>query len=193
MQKCDFTHTCQQVSALRSKCPNGSYRAIWPERVWSFPAFCPWKQTHVEPQHAHCNQNVSEPEVKPRTTTWRGKNKAILAKRACLVFFFFFFFTRLSVRSIKADNRTALGRRSLEVSQRCTCTLSSPNWRWIIYNSDGHVPAQVMPAPCALSTCYTNLTAATLNLLTGLWHSICVDKVGQFFSFITGHRRQFKE
>lgn len=35
----------------------------------------------------------------------------------------------------------------LGVSQRCTCFLLSPsNWRWIIYNSDGHVPAQVMGA-----------------------------------------------
>ncbi len=55
----------------------------------------------------------------------------------------------------------------LEVSQRCTCFLL-PNWRWIIYNSGGHVTAQVMGSHCASSTSYSNLTA-TIDSLTWLW------------------------
>lgn len=193
VQKCDFTHTCQQVSALRS---NAQMAASTPygrsesghfllsvhenKLTWSFSTL-----TVIKRYQSQKSKHALPP----------GEEKTKQFKRKGRVCFLY----RLSVRSIKVDNCTtsirwvALGRRSPEVSQRCTCMLSSPNWRWIIYNSDGHVPAQVMPAPCALSTCCTNLIAATLNPLIGSWLSICVDKVGQFFFFLTGHESQFKE
>lgn len=123
-------------------------RAIWLE--WSSDFLFPCMKTNSRGASVHCPRNH-----KAITAPYHLAQREQTKLKACLLPLSrpSLYCLRHEVVSQDFHPFSSIRQGFLGVSQRYTCFLLSPsNWRWIIYNSDGHVPAQVMGAtPCSVN------------------------------------------